>query len=139
MKTLFVPKEDIYFLSVGVLNVKRLNDHYTGLNVMLIAWFVYHVSVRIIQYSISWGSLVNEDEVLKMGMAFGRAVKLRRVELGYNQEGLADKAELARSFVSSIERGVAKASIASVWKLAQALNCNPSDLWITAERLYDAR
>lgn len=106
---------------------------------MFIAWFVYHVSVRIIQYSISWGSLVNEDEVLKMGMAFGRAVKLRRVELGYNQEGLADKAELARSFVSSIERGVAKASIASVWKLAQALNCNPSDLWITAERLYDAR
>lgn len=124
---------------MGVLNVKRLNNHYTGLNVMLIAWFVYHVSVRIIQYSISWGSLVNEDEVLKMGMAFGRAVKLRRVELGYNQEGLADKAELARSFVSSIERGVAKASIASVWKLAQALNCNPSDLWITAERLYDAR
>ncbi|EGM68383.1 helix-turn-helix domain-containing protein [Shewanella profunda] len=82
---------------------------------------------------------MNEDEVLKMGMAFGRAVKLRRVELGYNQEGLADKAELARSFVSSIERGVAKASIASVWKLAQALNCNPSDLWVTAERLYDSR
>ncbi|MBR9728292.1 helix-turn-helix transcriptional regulator [Shewanella intestini] len=73
-----------------------------------------------------------------MGMAFGRAVKLRRVELGYNQEGLADKAKLARSFVSSVERGVAKASIVSVWKLAQALSCNPSDLWITAERLYDA-
>lgn len=82
---------------------------------------------------------MNDDEVLKMGIAFGRAVKLRRVELGYNQEGLADKAELARSFVSSIERGVAKASIASVWKLAQALNCNPSDLWVTAERLYDSR
>ncbi|NRD33652.1 helix-turn-helix transcriptional regulator [Shewanella sp. DC2-4] len=106
---------------------------------MFIAWFVHHVSLRIIQYSISWGSLVNDDEVLKMGIAFGRAVKLRRVELGYNQEGLADKSELARSFVSSVERGVAKASIASVWKLAQALNCNPSDLWITAERLYDAR
>lgn len=79
------------------------------------------------------------DEVVKMGIVFGRAVKLRRVELGYNQEELADKAELARSFVSSVERGVAKASIASVWKLAQALNCNPSDIWITAERLYNAR
>jgi len=105
---------------------------------MFMAWFVYHMSVRIIQYPISWGSQVN-DEVLKMGMAFGRAVKLRRVEVGLNQEELADKAELARSFVSSVERGVAKASIASVWKLAQALNCNPSDLWITAERLYDVR
>ena len=106
---------------------------------MFMAWFVYRVSLRIIQYLISWGSLVNDDEVLKMGMAFGRAVKLRRVEVGLNQEELADKAALARSFVSSVERGVAKASIASVWKLAQALNCNPSDLWITAERLYDAR
>ncbi|MFB2758498.1 helix-turn-helix domain-containing protein [Shewanella xiamenensis] len=85
---------------------------------------------------------MNDDEVLKMGMAFGRAVKLRRVEVGFNQEELADKAELARSFVSSVERGVAKASIASiasVWKLAQALNCHPSDLWITAERLYGTR
>lgn len=103
------------------------------------AWFVYSQCLRIIQYSMPWSSQVKDDEVLKMGMAFGRAVKLRRVEVGFSQEELADKAELARSFVSSVERGVAKASIASVWKLAQALNCHPSDLWITAERLYGTR
>lgn len=69
-------------------------------------------------------------------VCFGKAVKLRRVELDLSQEALADKAELARSFVSGIERGATKASIESVWRLASALDCRPSDLWITAERLY---
>lgn len=79
---------------------------------------------------------MEHDEPARVGLAFGRAVKLRRVELGLNQEGLADKADLARSFVSGVERGVAKASIASVWKLSQALDCRPSELWVVAERIY---
>lgn len=51
-------------------------------------------------------------------VCFGKAVKLRRVEMDLNQEALADKAGLARSFVSGIERGATKASIESVWRLA---------------------
>ena len=73
---------------------------------------------------------------MDIGMAFGRAVKLRRTELGVSQEVLADKAGLARSFVSGVERGKASASIVSVWKLAEALDCLPSDLWLSAERLH---
>jgi transcriptional regulator with XRE-family HTH domain len=69
-------------------------------------------------------------------VCFGKAVKLRRVELDLSQEVLADKAALARSFVSGIERGTTKASVESVWRLAGALDCRPSDLWKTAERLY---
>lgn len=67
--------------------------------------------------------------------AFGRAVKIRRVELDISQEELADKAGMARSFVSGIELGNKAASITSVWRLARALNCTPSDLWLNAERL----
>lgn len=81
---------------------------------------------------------MEHGEAARVGLAFGRAVKLRRVELGLNQEGLADRADLARSFVSGVERGAAKASIASVWKLAQALECRPSELWGVAERIYHA-
>jgi transcriptional regulator with XRE-family HTH domain len=69
-------------------------------------------------------------------VSFGRAVKLRRVELNLSQEALADKASMARSFISGVERGATKASTESVWRLAEALNCRPSDLWITAERLH---
>lgn len=75
------------------------------------------------------------DESSRISTAFGRAIKLRRVEIGFSQEELADKAELARSFVSGIERGLAKASTTSVWKIAKALKCNPSDIWLMAERL----
>jgi transcriptional regulator with XRE-family HTH domain len=69
-------------------------------------------------------------------VCFGKAVKMRRVEVDMSQEALADKADLARSFVSGIERGATKASVESVWRLASALGCRPSDLWKTAERLY---
>lgn len=72
---------------------------------------------------------------MDIGKAFGKAVKLRRTELDLNQETLADQAGLARSFVSGVERGAASASVTSVWKLSQALNCMPSDLWLEAERI----
>lgn len=68
-------------------------------------------------------------------ICFGKSIKMRRVELGITQEELCHRADLARSFVSGVERGVAKATITSVWSLARALECQPSDLWLTAERL----
>lgn len=70
-----------------------------------------------------------------ISVAFGKAVKIRRVEVGISQEALADKAKVARSFLSAVELGSKNASIMSVWQLAEALNCQPSDLWLTAERL----
>ncbi len=69
--------------------------------------------------------------------AFGRAVKARRAELGITQEDLAHKGEVARSFVSGLERGEKAPTVRTVWKLARALDCNPSDLWQTTERLLD--
>lgn len=72
---------------------------------------------------------------MDIAVGFGRSVKIRRVELGISQEDLADKAGFARSFLSGVECGTKAASITSVWRLAQALQCKPSDLWITAERL----
>lgn len=73
---------------------------------------------------------------MEISTAFGRAVRLKRVELDMKQEELAFKAEMARSFLSGIERGTVKASIDSVLKLANALGCRPSDLWLVAERLH---
>lgn len=70
--------------------------------------------------------------------SFGRSVKIRRVEVGITQEELAHRADLARSFVSGIERGAVKATITSVWSLSKALDCNPSDLWLLTERLLNS-
>lgn len=73
---------------------------------------------------------------MDISIAFGKAVKIRRVEVGISQEALADKAGLARSFLSGIELGTKSPTILSVWRLAEALDCKPSDLWLTAERLF---
>lgn len=73
---------------------------------------------------------------MDISIAFGKAVKIRRVEVGISQEALADKAGLARSFLSGIELGTKSPTVLSVWRLAEALDCHPSDLWLTAERLF---
>lgn len=70
--------------------------------------------------------------------AFGKAIKIKRVEIGMTQESLAAQALLARSFVSGVERGSVKATIVSVWKLASALQCQPSELWSIAQNMISA-
>lgn len=68
-------------------------------------------------------------------VAFGKAVKIKRVEVGISQLELAGKSGLARSFLSGIELGTKKPTTESVWRLAEALECMPSDLWLITERL----
>lgn len=53
------------------------------------------------------------------------------------QEDLSHKGEVARSFVSGLERGEKAPTVNTVWKVARALDCSPSDLWLTAERLLE--
>lgn len=70
-------------------------------------------------------------------MAFGRAVKMRRAELGMSQDDLTAATHFARSFLSGVECGRKKPTLDSVWRLADALGCKPSDLWLAAERILD--
>ncbi|ESY07299.1 MULTISPECIES: helix-turn-helix transcriptional regulator [unclassified Mesorhizobium] len=55
-------------------------------------------------------------------------LKALRGELGLSQEELAHRAELDRTYVSSLERNVYSASIDVVDRLANALNVDASDL-----------
>ena len=73
---------------------------------------------------------------VEISEAFGRAIRVRRAELGISQEALAHRAHMARSFVSGLERGEHQPSVTSVWRLAKALECKPSALWEIAERLF---
>ena len=68
-------------------------------------------------------------------VAFRKALKIRRVELGITQEALADTSGFSRRFLSGVEQGSKVASLKSVARLAEALSCKPSDLLLTAERL----
>jgi len=53
---------------------------------------------------------------------FGFAVKARRHELGISQEQLAEKAEMHRTYIASIERGARNVSLENIYRLAKALD-----------------
>ncbi len=60
---------------------------------------------------------------------FGRAVRKRRLELDLSQEDLAERADLHRTYVADIERGVRNLSLRNIDKLAQALEISIADLF----------
>ncbi|PIY06184.1 MAG: transcriptional regulator [Bacteroidetes bacterium CG_4_10_14_3_um_filter_31_20] len=53
---------------------------------------------------------------------FGKNLKRLRLEKGISQESLALSADLDRTYIPSIEKGVRNVSITVVEKLANALN-----------------
>ena len=54
-------------------------------------------------------------------VAFGKAVRERRSELGLSQEKFAAKAGLDRTYVSGVERGVRNVSLKNIAVIAKAL------------------
>jgi CheY-like chemotaxis protein/DNA-binding XRE family transcriptional regulator len=70
--------------------------------------------------------------------AFGKAVRFYRNKLGFSQESLADRAQLDRSYMSQIERGIKNATLNSIWRISQALEVKPSDLLKLTEQIEQA-
>ena len=59
----------------------------------------------------------------------GRKVRELREARGLSLKALADKAEVSESFVSQVERGVANPSVASLRRLAEALDASVGSLF----------
>lgn len=60
---------------------------------------------------------------------FGKAIRQRRRGLDLSQEELAERAELHRTYISSIERGERNPSLENIEKLAKALDISISALF----------
>jgi transcriptional regulator with XRE-family HTH domain len=60
--------------------------------------------------------------------AFAAELRSRRVGLGLNQEALAFKADLNRTFIAKLELGATSPSLTTLFKLAKALQSEPTDL-----------
>lgn len=54
-------------------------------------------------------------------LAFGRVVRRFRVALGLSQEGLADLANIHRTYIGGIERGERNPTLTMIHRLADAL------------------
>ena len=73
-------------------------------------------------------------EARRLLKAFGLAVRAQRERLGLSQEKFALHAEIDRTYVSGVERGVRNPTVKMVAKLAGALRTKPSKLFGVAER-----
>lgn len=71
--------------------------------------------------------------------SFGRALRERRKERGLSQEALSFACGRHRTFVSLLERGENGPSLETVFKLARALEVDPSVLVARADQLLDGR
>ena len=65
--------------------------------------------------------------------SFGAAVRELRRQRGLSQEDLGFEADLDRTYISGIERGVRNPTLTSIWRLAKALEVAPSRLLKAAE------
>lgn len=61
-------------------------------------------------------------------VSFGRNVARAREAKGLSQDKLAEKADLDRTYVSGIERGVRNPDIKTVIRIAKALNTSLAEL-----------
>lgn len=69
-----------------------------------------------------------------VGVLFGQIVRKHREKQGISQEDFAERAEIHRTYVSSIERGKVQISIAIAQSVAEALGVPLSRLWRDVER-----
>jgi DNA-binding XRE family transcriptional regulator len=65
----------------------------------------------------------------------GLRPRAARVATGVSQEALALSADVDRTFVSQIERGIRQPTLTTLCKLARALDVQPSTLVSRMERL----
>lgn len=68
-----------------------------------------------------------------LAQEFGRVLRQRRIEAGVSQEELAYIADVDRTFVSMLERGLRTPGLGVVLLLAQALGTTGADLVLEVE------
>jgi transcriptional regulator with XRE-family HTH domain len=65
---------------------------------------------------------------MKIELAFAEVLKEVRRESGISQDQLARMANLDRTFISLLERGLRQPSLKSIFQIASALNLEPDTL-----------
>ena len=66
--------------------------------------------------------------------AFGAVVRETRLERGYSQEAFAERANLHRTYIGSIERGERNLALVNIRRIARALDLPMAELLGKAEK-----
>jgi len=68
-------------------------------------------------------------------MAVGLAIRVLRTAANLSQEGLAEKADLHRTYIGSVERGEKNVTVLSLLHIAKALKITPAAILSKAEQI----
>ncbi|MDX3775222.1 helix-turn-helix transcriptional regulator [Chromatiaceae bacterium AAb-1] len=71
---------------------------------------------------------------MDIGLGFGKVLRRLRKQAGLTQEQLGQEANLQRNYVSLMERGINQPTITTLFKLAKALDCSPSQMIMEVEK-----
>jgi len=71
----------------------------------------------------------------QISQVFGQVLREQRAARGLSQEELALAADVDRTFVSQMERGIRQPTVTTLWKLAHALGIQPTTLVGRMEKL----
>jgi transcriptional regulator with XRE-family HTH domain len=71
----------------------------------------------------------------QISQVFGQVLREQRTARGISQEELALSADVDRTFVSQMERGIRQPTLTTLLKLSRALDVQPSTLVARMERL----
>lgn len=72
--------------------------------------------------------------VLSPRIAFGQRLRALRTDRGWSQEELAHRADLDRTYVSGVERGVRNPTLDVITKFARTLDIEIADLFPRGDR-----
>ena len=74
----------------------------------------------------------------KVGKVFGKTLKEIRSQKGISQENLALEAQIARSFLSEMERGIKRPTLATLMVLSKTLGINASKIVAIFEAKFNS-
>lgn len=63
-----------------------------------------------------------------LAIRFGEVLRERRIALGLSQETLAFNADLHRTYISLLERGIRQPSLETIFTLANEIGWQPDEL-----------
>ena len=70
---------------------------------------------------------------MRIAVPLGRVVQQRRISMGLNQETLAERAGVHRTYLSDVERGTRNVTLGILERLAESLGMELSELFALAE------
>ncbi|WP_301107344.1 helix-turn-helix transcriptional regulator [Sporosarcina sp.] len=71
--------------------------------------------------------------MLKRVIKLNNLIKVKRVEMGWTQDGLAEKLDVSRQTIISLEKGKYNPSLVLAFKAANLFECSIEELFIYKE------